>query len=100
MESHETSIKQAAELFKAISDPGRLEIVTVLEKEPLSVTRLSIVLGREQSTLSHQLRILKKARIVVSRKEGKKRIYSLSDNHMHSIVRQVLSHVNEKREDL
>lgn len=98
MTSLDYSIRQAADLFKAISDPGRLEIVTILAKEPLSVSCLAEELKREQSTLSHQLKILKQARIVVSKKEGKRRIYSLSDNHIHSIVKQVLSHVNEKEE--
>lgn len=98
MKHNELSVRQAADLFKAISDPGRLEIVTVLAEAPMSVTHLSEELKREQSSLSHQLKVLKQARIVVSRKEGKKRIYSLSDNHIHSIVSQVLSHVNEKED--
>lgn len=100
MNQYDKSVKQAADLFKAISDPARLEIVTTLAKEPMSVSCLAKELSREQSTLSHQLKTLRHARIVASRKDGKKRIYFLSDNHIHSIVNQVISHVNEQEEQL
>lgn len=90
------TIESASALFKALSEPNRLLIVYLLSLEELNVNALAEKINRHQSAVSHQLSILKAARIVKSRKEGKSRIYSLADEHIYEIIGQVFTHVQEK----
>lgn len=92
------SLENASMLFKALSDSTRLTIVYQLTLKEMNVTSIAQALGMEQSTVSHQLKILKAARLVKSRREGKARIYSISDDHVQELINQVMSHVQEKRE--
>lgn len=91
-----TTIENASELLKALSEPNRLNIVYLLSFGELNVNALAEKLDKQQSTVSHQLKILKAARLVKYRKEGKSRIYSLADEHIYEIVDQVFTHVQEK----
>ena len=88
-------IQSISKKFKVISDPTRLSILFLLQKEELSVGNIAISLDMEQSAISHQLKTLKDARLVKSRREGKSMLYSLDDLHVFSILEQVLTHVNE-----
>lgn len=89
---------QASSLFKAVSDPNRLAIVYHLSLKEMNVTMIAETLAMEQSAVSHQLKILKYARLIKSRPEGKTRIYSLMDEHVYQLISQVMSHVQEKRD--
>lgn len=89
------SIQSISKLFKVISDPTRLSILFLLQKEELSVGNIVLALDMEQSAISHQLKTLKDARLVKSRREGKSMLYSLDDLHVFSILEQVLTHINE-----
>ena len=89
------SILSISKLFKVISDPTRLSILFLLQKEELSVGNIVLALDMEQSAISHQLKTLKDARLVKSRREGKSMLYSLDDLHVFSILEQVLTHINE-----
>jgi DNA-binding transcriptional ArsR family regulator len=90
------SILSISKLFKVISDPTRLSVLFLLQKKECSVGNIAISLDMEQSAISHQLKTLKDARLVKSRREGKKSmLYSLDDLHVFSILEQVLTHVNE-----
>lgn len=91
-------LNDASGLFKALSDPNRLAIVYHLALKEMNVTAIAETLSMEQSSVSHQLKILKYARLVKSRREGKSRIYSVMDEHVTILVSQVVSHVQEKRE--
>lgn len=91
------TISEVTDLFKALSDPGRLKIIHALSDSEMSVTELAESLDVEQSSLSHQLKILKTVRLVSVRKEGRKRVYSLADDHVYTLLTQVISHANEKR---
>ncbi|GAB2318712.1 metalloregulator ArsR/SmtB family transcription factor [Alkalibacterium sp. s-m-22] len=91
------TISEVTDLFKALSDPGRLKIIYTLSDSEMSVTELAESLEVEQSSLSHQLKILKNVRLVGVRREGRKRVYSLADDHVYNILTQVISHANEKR---
>ncbi|MER2063135.1 MAG: metalloregulator ArsR/SmtB family transcription factor, partial [Alkalibacterium sp.] len=91
------SLEDASLLFKALSDSTRLTIVYQLTLREMNVTAIAQKLAMEQSTISHQLKILKAARLVKSRREGKTRIYSISDEHVRELIDQVMSHVQEKR---
>lgn len=89
------TIQSISKLFKVISDPTRLSILFLLQQKELSVGSIVLALDKEQSAISHQLKILKDARLVKAKREGKSMIYSLDDLHVFSILEQVLSHVNE-----
>jgi len=65
------------EIFKALSDPTRLRLLALLDREELSVAELQDVLGMAQSRISSQLAILRQAELVHDRREGKKAFYSL-----------------------
>jgi ArsR family transcriptional regulator len=82
-------------LYKALGDPTRLRILFALDAAEMCVCDISALLEMTQSAISHQLRILKQARLVKSRKEGKMVFYSLSDLHVAAIIEQGLRHVHE-----
>lgn len=82
-------------LFQAFSNPTRLNILYVLKKQVLTVTEISEKLGISQSATSHQLRRLKFARLVKDERQGRKVIYTLTDNHIHDIFDLAIEHVKE-----
>ena len=84
-----------AELFKVFGDSGRIKILYALFEAELCVGDIAQLLGLTQTAVSHQLRILKANKLVKARKDGKNVFYSLSDNHVYSIINQGLEHVNE-----
>ena len=61
----------------------------------MCVCDIAQVLGMSISAISHQLRVLKQARLVKYRREGKTVFYSLSDDHVRSIIDQGIGHVEE-----
>lgn len=67
-----------------------------MERE-LCVTDLSKLLNVEQSAMSHQLRILKQARLVKKRRAGKIMYYELDDDHINEIIKSGLEHIGERR---
>jgi len=84
-----------AELFKVFGDGTRLKIIYALLKKELCVCDIAEVLGMSQSSISHQLRVLKSARLVKFRKEGKVVYYSLDDEHITEIFNAGLIHLEE-----
>ncbi len=84
-----------AELYKTFGDSTRIKILWALEVSELCVCDISAVLGMTQSAISHQLRILKQANLVGSRKSGKQVYYSLKDEHVRQIFDQGLDHIFE-----
>lgn len=82
-----------AETFKALSDPTRLRIVSLLAGAELCVYDLAAVLGMGQSAVSHQLRTLRDLRLVRWRREGKQVFYTLDDEHVADLFRRGLEHV-------
>jgi len=87
------------ELFKVLGDPSRLRIIRALGAAELCVCDLSSVLEMSQSAVSHQLAILRRARLVRSRRDGKSVFYALDDGHVGQIVGIASEHVAERRED-
>ena len=85
----------AADFFKAFSDKTRLRILCALLTKELCVCDIAAVLGMSQSAISHQLRFLKQARLVKSRKNGKTVYYALCDDHIQTILAQGMAHVQE-----
>ena len=86
-----------SELFKVFGDSTRIRILFVLFEAEVCVCDLAQALNMTQSAVSHQLRILKQNRLVKSRREGKSVFYSLSDDHVRSIIGQGMEHITEER---
>ena len=84
-----------SETFKALSDPTRLKIICALMDTELCVCDLAQLLEVSDSSISHQLRILRNLRLVAFRKEGKITYYSLDDSHINNLVYECLLHVRE-----
>jgi DNA-binding transcriptional ArsR family regulator len=85
-----------SELFKVFGDFTRIKIIYALSKRELCVCDIAEVLGMSQSSISHQLRVLKSARLVKFRKEGKVVYYSLDDEHIGSIFNAGLEHLGHE----
>ncbi|MBP2628972.1 MAG: hypothetical protein H6Q68_3683 [Firmicutes bacterium] len=86
------TIINLAETFKILGDPTRIKILHVLTNHELCVCDIASALDMGQSAISHQLRILRSARLVKYRKEGKSAWYSLADDHVLVLMHQGLEH--------
>lgn len=86
-----------AELFKALGDYTRVRILYALSEKELCVCALAEILEMSQSATSHQLRLLRAARLVRYRKDGKNVYYALDDDHVANLLKQGLEHVREER---
>jgi len=84
-----------AELFKIFGDSTRINILWALDEAEMCVCDISALLHMTQSAISHQLRVLKQAKLVKSHREGKTVFYSLQDEHVRQIFDQGLVHINE-----
>jgi len=84
---------QLAEMFKALSDPTRVRIVSLLAGEELPVSRLAGALAMSQSAVSHQLRTLRDLRLVRWRRSGRQIFYTLDDEHVADLYQRGLEHV-------
>ena len=91
------SLSQVAELLKVLGDRTRTRILHALFEAEMCVCDLAYLLGMTQSSISHQLRVLKQAKLVKNRKEGKVVYYSLADHHVIHIFEQAFEHVNEEK---
>ena len=91
------ALSEAAALFGVLSHPIRLAVVALLsEREPRTAGELQEETGLERTALSHQLRLLKEARLVVSERSGRRQLYRLADHHVAHIVRDAIAHVSEE----
>lgn len=84
-----------ADLFKIFSDTTRIKILYSLYDTPRSVGDIADAIGATQSAVSHQLRILKQARLVRFDRDGRSVIYSLADDHVHTMLAQGMNHICE-----
>jgi ArsR family transcriptional regulator len=91
----EENLYDLAELFKVFGDTTRIKLLWALDEEEMCVCDLAVLLNMTQSAISHQLRVLKQARLVKYRREGKIVYYSLDDEHIKAIFDQGLIHINE-----
>ncbi|WP_325247304.1 ArsR/SmtB family transcription factor [Dysosmobacter sp.] len=91
----EDTLYDLTELFRIFGDSTRVRILYVLFESEMCVCDIAALLGMTQSAISHQLRALKSARLVKSRREGKTVFYSLADDHVKAIINQGLEHVSE-----
>lgn len=88
-------IFEMAEIFKVFGDSTRMKIISALLKDELCVGDIAIITNSTPSAISHQLRVLKQAKLVKFRKEGKIVYYSLDDEHVKEIYEKGREHVEE-----
>ena len=84
-----------AELFKVFGDSTRIRILYALFESELCVNDIAQLLNLGQSAVSHQLRILKDAKLVRFRREGKIIFYALDDDHVRNMLSMGMEHVEE-----
>ena len=87
-----------AELFKVFGDTTRIKILYALFEEEMCVCDIADLLNMTQSAISHQLRVLKQARLVKFRKDGKTVYYSLDDEHVSEMYEMAKKHIEESYE--
>jgi ArsR family transcriptional regulator len=87
--------ERLADLFKILGDPTRVRILMALERRALCVQDIAAELNMTPSAISHQLRLLKQARLVRSRREGRNIEYAMDDDHVAILFRQGMHHVTE-----
>ena len=90
------TVYNLADFFKMFGDPTRAKILQCLHIRALYVGELADVLGMSISAVSHQLRVLRAAKLVKGVKEGKEVKYSLDDDHVTHILDCGLTHVKEQ----
>ncbi|MDR1285104.1 MAG: metalloregulator ArsR/SmtB family transcription factor [Campylobacteraceae bacterium] len=92
----EETLFDLAELFKVFGDSTRVKILYALFQSEMCVCDIAALFGMTKSSISHQLRVLKQAKLVKFRKDGKIVYYSLDDEHVKNIFDQAFVHVGEK----
>lgn len=91
----EDQLYDLAELFKVFGDSTRMRILYRLFSGEYGVNELAESLNLTRSAVSHQLKLLKQARLVRARREGKSMIYALADEHVRTMMGQGLEHISE-----
>lgn len=86
---------ELADLFKVFGDSTRLRVMVLLSDRELSVSDIAEQLKMEQSTISHQLRVLRQNKLVRARRDGKQMYYSLDDDHVKKIIEMGMEHILE-----
>ena len=86
---------ELAELFKVFGDTTRMKIISALLEAELCVGDIAEITNSTQSAISHQLRVLKQAKLVKFRKEGKIVYYSLDDEHISALYEIAKKHIEE-----
>lgn len=84
-----------ADLFKVFGDSTRIRIMFAISDNEMSVLKIAETLNMEQSTISHQLRVLRQNKLVRVRRDGKQIYYSLNDDHVKKIIEMGLDHILE-----
>lgn len=91
----EDTLYDVAELFKVFGDSTRTRILSALSTNELCVCDLARLLGMTKSAISHQLRILRTAKLVKFNRQGKEIYYSHDDSHVAKILAMAVEHVTE-----
>lgn len=86
---------ELADLFKVFGDSTRLRIMVLISDTELPVNEIAEALNMEQSTISHQLRVLRQNKLVRVRRDGKQMYYSLDDDHVKRIIEMGMDHILE-----
>ena len=95
LDVYKRQLYDLADLFKVFGDTTRIKMLYALMGQELCVADLAELIGATQSAVSHQLRTLKQARLVKFQRDGKNVIYSLSDDHVYTMLAQGMTHICE-----
>lgn len=87
------NMEKVAELYKALGDKTRLEILQMLSKQEMCVCEVIDRLDKSQPAISHHLKILRQAGLIVGVKEGKWIYYSLNDQVFDNIFEDVQAEI-------
>lgn len=94
----EALLDNVADTFKVFGDKTRIKILFVLHARELCVCDIAQLLEMNQSAISHQLKVLKQAKLIRSRRDGKQVYYALDDSHVRTILSMGMEHVMEKED--
>lgn len=92
----EHAASHLADLFRTLSEPTRVRIISILLDYELSVGEIAGKLSMTESAISHQLRDMRLQRVVKTRKEGRQVFYCLDDGHVADLFRQGLKHMEHE----
>ncbi|OAH12845.1 ArsR/SmtB family transcription factor [Streptomyces jeddahensis] len=93
----EATAATVAATLQALATPSRLLILTTLRQAPYSVGELAAAVRMEQSAVSHQLRLLRTLGLVTGRREGRRIVYRLYDDHVAQLLDQAVHHIEHLR---
>lgn len=85
-----------SDFYKVMGDNTRIRLLWALEESEMCVNDLAYLLNMTKSAVSHQLKILRTAKLVKAEKQGKNVYYSLNDNHVKTILEMALEHIKEE----
>jgi ArsR family transcriptional regulator len=88
---------ELADFFKVFGDSSRIKLLWALDRNELCVCDLASLLLMTKSAVSHQLRLLREAKLVKYRKDGKNVFYSLDDDHIRDILEKGTEHIKERK---
>ncbi|MFD2204839.1 ArsR/SmtB family transcription factor [Kiloniella antarctica] len=92
----DTGLVNLSVIFRTLGDEGRLRLCLCCFERPCSVNELSETTGQSQSLTSHNLRQLRDARVLISRKDGRRVLYELADDHIRHVIADMAHHVLEE----
>ncbi|WP_334332134.1 MULTISPECIES: ArsR/SmtB family transcription factor [unclassified Companilactobacillus] len=96
---NDKDLEAMVNVFKAFGDMTRVKIILALAQTPLSVGEIADTLGMSQSSISHQLSVLKQLNLVSNARRGRNIHYRLSDQHIITIFNQTKEHIIEDDND-
>lgn len=97
METEQTRIEKTADFFQILSTPSRIRILLALLEHEKSVTELSVEMNVTQSSISHQLNLLKKYHLVSCRREGRMIVYQISDKTMEPMLQGIKAYIQREQ---
>ena len=86
---------ELSDFFKVMGDCTRIQLLWALEESEMCVGDLAVLLNMTKSAVSHQLKVLRVAKLVRAEKKGKNVYYSLNDHHVKLILEKALEHISE-----
>lgn len=96
LNKYQNAIMDMCEFFKILGDPTRLKIMLLIDNNTtMCVNDIADKLEMTKSAVSHQLALLRQARLISSKKEGKEVFYTLQDDHIKTVVETAFEHVTE-----
>lgn len=90
-----TQVEDLAEMFRLMGDGNRLRILLLVLDQPRSVGDIAAAVGLSQSLVSHNLGRLRAGRLVRAERQGKQVYYAAADDHVRSVLRDMLDHIGE-----